>query len=87
MNSMSEFHNAVVRYAAVLASHMDVVGGAETDEFHRQAQMYVDELNSNDRVMELYIVPNVDHFDELNVLADPHSPFLKNLGVHKLTKN
>jgi arylformamidase len=23
----------------------------------------------------MYVVPNVDHFDELNVLADPTSPF------------
>jgi len=27
--------------------------------------------------MELYVVPDVDHFDELNVLADQASPFFK----------
>ncbi len=59
------------------AAQMVVVGGAETDEFHRQAQMYVDKFTSNDRVMELYVVPGVDHFDELNVLADANSPFFK----------
>jgi len=59
------------------ASQLVVVGGAETDEFHRQAQMYVDKFKSNDRAMELYVVPEVDHFDELNVLANPESPFFK----------
>jgi len=59
------------------ASQMVVVGGAETDEFHRQAQMYVDKFQSSDRAMELYIVPDVDHFDELNVLTDVNSPFFK----------
>jgi len=57
------------------AAQMVVVGGAETDEFHRQAQMYVDKFKSKDRAMELYVVPDVDHFDELNVLANPKSPF------------
>ncbi len=52
-------------------------GGAETEEFHRQAQMYYDAFNTDERSMELYIVPDVDHFDELNVLADPDSPFFK----------
>lgn len=59
------------------APQLVVVGGAETDEFHRQARMYVDAFASNDRSMELYIVPNVDHFDELNVLADSQSAFFQ----------
>lgn len=57
------------------APQLVVVGGAETDEFHRQAQMYVDAFSNETRSMELYVVPGVDHFDELNVLADPASPF------------
>ncbi len=57
------------------ASQLVVVGGAETDEFQRQAQMYVDKYSSNQRTIEMYVVPDVDHFDELNVLADPGSPF------------
>ncbi len=57
------------------AGQMVVVGGAETDEFHRQAQMYVDKFATAARQVELYVVPNVDHFDELNVLVDPTSPF------------
>ncbi len=57
------------------APQMVVVGGTETDEFHRQAQMYFEAFNSSDRPMELYVVPGVDHFDELNVLSDSKSPF------------
>ncbi len=57
------------------AAQMVVVGGAETDEFHRQARMYVEKYSTPARRMDLYIVPGVDHFDELNVLADPASPF------------
>lgn len=60
---------------ATNAPQLVVVGGAETDEFHRQAQMYFDKFNTGDRPMEIYHVPEVDHFDELNVLADPASPF------------
>ena len=59
------------------APQLVVVGGAETDEFHRQAQMYLDKFTTDKRHIGLYIVPRVDHFDELNVLADPASPFFK----------
>ncbi len=59
------------------APQMVVVGGAETDEFHRQAQMYVDAFATKTRKVDLYIVPEVDHFDELNVLSDPSSEFFK----------
>ena len=62
---------------ATNAPQLVVVGGAETDEFHRQAQMYYDKFKTDDRLMEIYVVPDVDHFDELNVLADPESPFFK----------
>lgn len=57
------------------APQMVVVGGAETAEFHRQSQMYCDAFGTAERSVEMYIVPDVDHFDELNVLADPQSPF------------
>ncbi len=57
------------------APQMVVVGGAETEEFHRQSRMYVDKYGSAERTIDLYIVPDVDHFDELNVLADPTSAF------------
>ena len=55
------------------AAQMVVVGGAETDEFHRQARMYVDAFATDARPVSLCIVPEVDHFDVLNVLADPES--------------
>jgi len=57
------------------APQLVVVGGAETDEFHRQARMYVEAFSTDTRTINLYIVPEVDHFDELNVLADPNSAF------------
>ncbi len=57
------------------APQMVVVGGGETDEFHRQARMYVEKFESAARQIELFNVPEVDHFDELNVLADRNSPF------------
>jgi arylformamidase len=62
---------------ATNASQLVVVGGAETDEFHRQAGMYVDKYKTAKRKIGLYIVPEVDHFDELNVLVNPASPFFK----------
>jgi len=68
------------------APQLVVVGGAETDEFHRQSQMYVDKYATDKRVMSMYIVPDVDHFDELNVLADANSEFfiktLNMLGIN-----
>ena len=64
------------------APQMVVVGGAETAEFHRQTQMYCDAFNTAERPVEMYVVPDVDHFDELNVLSDPESPFfLKTLEL------
>ena len=57
------------------APQLVVVGGAETDEFHRQTQMYVDKFCTVTRPVDMYVVPGVDHFDELNVLANPDSPF------------
>ena len=59
------------------APQLVVVGGAETDEFHRQARMYMDEYATSKRTIGLYFVPDVDHFDELNVLADANSPLFR----------
>ena len=64
------------------ASQLVIVGGNETEEFHRQAHMYVDAFASDDRAIEMYIVPNSDHFDELNVMAERTSPvFSKTLRI------
>ncbi len=59
------------------APQLLVVGGKETDEFHRQARMYQEAFATAERRIDLYIVPDVDHFDELNVLTDPDSDFFK----------
>ena len=62
---------------ATNAPQLVVVGGAETSEFHRQANMYAKAYGNNDRKIGLYVVPDVDHFDELNVLVDPSSTFFQ----------
>jgi arylformamidase len=68
------------------ASQLVIVGGNETEEFHRQARMYVDAFASDDRAIEMYIVPNSDHFDELNVLAERTSPvFSKTIKILRST--
>ncbi|MDG1737674.1 MAG: alpha/beta hydrolase [Paracoccaceae bacterium] len=59
------------------ATQLVVVGGNETDEFKRQALMYVEKFQTTERNIEFYEVPGVDHFDELNVLVDPESPFFQ----------
>lgn len=59
------------------APQLVVCGGAETEEFHRQSDMYVDAFASADRRIERYSVPDCDHFDELNALADPNHDFFK----------
>jgi len=67
-----------------------VVGGAETDEFHRQSEMYVNSFRTQQRMIDMYVVPDVDHFDELNVLADQESTFFKKvcamIGVERIDK-
>ncbi|MGI9511015.1 MAG: alpha/beta hydrolase [Geminicoccaceae bacterium] len=59
------------------APQLLVVGGKETAEFHRQAQMYRDAFRTGERTIGLYVVPGVDQFDELNILADPESVAFK----------
>ena len=70
------------------APQLVVVGGAETEEFHRQANMYVDAFRTRDRLIEMYQVPGVDHFDELNTLAENSSEFFsKTIRLIHLTEN
>lgn len=59
------------------APQLLVVGSKETDEFHRQARMYQDAFATAERKIDLYVVPDVDHFDEINILADPKSDFFR----------
>jgi arylformamidase len=72
------------------ASQLVVVGGAETKEFHRQSQMYQDKFETDTRPIEMYVVPDVDHFDELNVLADQESTFFKKvcamIGIERIDR-
>ena len=63
------------------APQLLAVGGTETPEFHRQAQMYIDAYATPTRPMELTTVPGVDHFDLLNVLTDPASPFFAKVSA------
>ena len=62
---------------ATNAPQLVAVGGAETDEFLRQAKIYVDAFGNKERPIELYVVPDVDHSDALNVLAEPDSEFFR----------
>jgi arylformamidase len=59
------------------APQLVVCGGRETEEFHRQADIYVQAFGNESRPMERYSVPNCDHFDELNALADTDSAFFR----------
>ncbi|MGH1480328.1 MAG: alpha/beta hydrolase [Geminicoccales bacterium] len=61
------------------APQLLVVGGRETAEFHRQALMYQDAFATDQRKIDLYVVPDVDHFDEINVLVDPEREFFKKI--------
>jgi arylformamidase len=64
------------------APQLVVCGGAETEEFHRQSDMYVEAFATAERKIERYSVPGCDHFDELNALADPaHDFFKKSLAL------
>jgi arylformamidase len=61
------------------APQLIVCGGAETDEFHRQSDMYFEAFNTAEIPFERYNVPNADHFDEINILADANSEFFRKL--------
>lgn len=57
------------------APQLVVCGERETEEFHRQADIYVEAFATAARPIERYTVPASDHFDELNVLARDDSEF------------
>ena len=59
------------------APQLVVVGGAETAEFPRQSDVYCEKYRSGTRKMERYDVPDADHFDELNRLAEEDSVFFQ----------
>ena len=60
---------------ATNAPQLVVVGGAETREFHRQSDDYAAKFATAERSMERYDVPDADHFDELDRLAEDDSVF------------
>jgi arylformamidase len=59
------------------APQLVVVGGAETEEFHRQSDDYCDKYRTASRRIDRYSVPDADHFDELNRLAEADSEFFR----------
>jgi arylformamidase len=59
------------------APQLVVDGGAETDEFHRQSDLYCETFRTERRVMDRYMVPDADHFDELERLAESDSEFFR----------
>ncbi|MEQ9159639.1 MAG: alpha/beta hydrolase [Roseovarius sp.] len=56
------------------APQLVIVGGGETEEFHRQSDNYAALYQSPDRPVDRYNSGDDDHFDLLNSLADPASP-------------
>ncbi len=59
------------------APQLVVVGGAETEEFHRQSDEYCQKFRTATRRIDRYSVPDADHFDELNRLAEADSEFFR----------
>ena len=59
------------------APQLVVVGGGETAEFLRQSDDYANQYRTENRIMERYDVPNDDHFDELERLAEDDSVFFE----------
>lgn len=56
------------------APQLVLVGGGETEEFHRQSDNYKSLHQSPDRPIDRFNSSDDDHFDLLNSLADPASP-------------
>lgn len=59
------------------APQLVVCGENETNEFHRQADIYASQFVTPQRLIKRYTVPACDHFDELNQLADEESHFFR----------
>lgn len=67
------------------APQLVVYGGAETAELQRQSIDYANKFRTSDRSIELYEVPNNDHFDELERLAEVDSELFQKV-VKLITK-
>ena len=59
------------------APQLIVQGGGESAEFLRQSDSYADKFRTADRTMARYDVPDMDHFDELERLAEDDSVFFE----------
>ena len=59
------------------APQLVVAGGGETSELRRQSDAYAEKFASAERPMERYDVPDEDHFDELERLAEDDSVFFE----------
>ncbi len=59
------------------APQLVVVGGAETPEFFRQSDSYIYKFQTTNRQMERYDVPDADHFDVVEHLAENDSVFFQ----------
>ena len=57
------------------APQLIAVGGGETAEFLRQSNQYAAQYATSERSMERYDVPEADHFDVLERLAEDDSVF------------
>lgn len=67
---------------ATNAPQLVVVGGGETGEFLRQSNHYAAQYATSERSMERYDVPDADHFDVLERLAEDDSVFFgKSMGL------
>ena len=61
------------------AQQLIVYGANETDEFHRQSNIYYEKFKSKERKIDRFIVPEADHFDEMNDLSNENSEFFKKM--------
>lgn len=59
------------------APQLVAVGGAETAEFHRQADAYERAFSTTLRSMQRYEVEGCDHFDVVQAFADRQHPFFE----------
>lgn len=59
------------------APQLVVCGGGETSELRRQSDAYCEKFATPQRSFERYEVPDEDHFDELERLAEDDSVFFE----------
>lgn len=69
------------------APQLVVCGANETNEFHRQADIYSREFATSERVVKRCTLSACDHFDELNRLADDESQFVKPTKAMRFSKS